>query len=125
MELDRKGVTRLVFKFKKYVVKIPNFTYEHSHFLQGCYANWSERKLTKNIKGCEGCIPSELLCPTLWCSWFGLIAIQPRVKPMDRDLTDEELSLYNGGNKEWFITNDIKKENFGYLNGKIVCVDYP
>lgn len=114
--MKRNGITRLVFVFKKFVVKIPNFTYEHDHFLIGCRANWSERKCWQQWKG--NYEVRNMLCPSLFCSWFGLIQIQARAKIMERDLYEVELIPFGD------LTRDTKKENFGYYKGRIVCVDY-
>ncbi len=117
MIINRKGVTRIVFVFSKFVIKIPNFIYQHNHFLQGCYANWSERQYCKSFRN----LPEfyDLVIPSHFCSWFGLIQIQARAIELDRHLTDEEWDKF----KE-VASNDMKKENFGYYKGRVVCLDY-
>jgi len=115
MKLVRKGVTRLVFLIGNYAIKIPNFTVQHSHFLQGCYANWSERMYTKMFKN----LPEiDRVAPTYFCSWFGLISIQQRVTELTRHLSEEEIDYFK------HQTTDIKSANFGYFQGRLVCVDY-
>lgn len=116
MVFKNNGVTRLVFLVGNIAIKIPNFTCQHSHFLKGCVANWNERLYTKSFKG----LPEFLdkVSPTLFCSWFGLISIQKRVVILDRHLKDHEKHYFRNQ------TTDIKKENFGYLKGKLVCIDY-
>lgn len=109
------GCTRIVFILKTIVIKIPNFLYQHNHFLQGCYANWSERYFTKIFKNN---ILIEKVAPTLFCSYFGLISIQKKVIELNRNLTTEEINHFQE------ITSDIKIQNFGYLNNKLVCIDY-
>lgn len=99
-----------------YAIKIPNFRYCHRHFLQGCYANWSERQSTRATRNDPGMFSK--IAPTLFCTWFGLLSIQRRAEPLDRNLTLMEIGQFT----PW--TTDLKKENFGYLNGKIVCIDY-
>ena len=115
MNLINKGVTRLVILIGNYAIKIPNFTCQHSHFLQGCYANWSERQYTKMFRN----LPEiKKVAPTYFCSWFGLVSVQARVIELNRHLTNEE--------REYFKhqTDDIKSANFGFLNGNLVCIDY-
>ena len=121
MILDKKGVTRIVILTKNYAIKIPNFLYQHNHFLQGCYANWSERMLYKMWKDYTD-EPNlrELIAPSYFCSWFGLIQIQKRVALLNRDLTKGEKKKF-----KIVASTDLKKENFGILDGRIVCVDYP
>lgn len=119
MKIDRKGVTRIVFIFRHFVIKIPNFNHCHQHFLQGCYANWSERVYCKRMKGVEGNKFYNKVAPSFWCSWFGLIQIQAKCTPVLRHLTDEEIEHFkdlHGG--------DYKKENFGWYKGRLVCLDY-
>ena len=120
MMFDKNGVTRLVFVFKTFVVKIPNFTCEHHHFLTGCQANWSERKQWKQWRNFKS-DRTNRLCPTLFCSWFGLVQIQARATILSNDqyLTSEQRIEFKD------ITNDIKPANFGYYKNRLVCVDYP
>lgn len=115
----KKGTTRIVFiLFEKWVIKIPNFTYSHLHFLNGCYANYSERDYCKKFKN----LP-EFYCkvaPSLFCSWFGLIQIQMYCKPLIYAISDydlERLSDVRG--------RETKTQNFGLYKNKIVCLDYP
>ncbi len=120
MKLDLKGITRIVFLIGKYAIKIPNFKYQHNHFLQGCYANWSERKYCKDFKTAnyEGNM-YEWVAPSYFCSWFGLVQIQARCETYNKHLTKEQKEFYKP-----LCGTDNKKENFGLLNGKLVCVDY-
>ena len=113
----KKGVTRIVLIFQTFVIKIPNFTYSHQNFLIGCTSNWNERHFCKIFKGYKDIIWN--VSPSIWCSWFGIIQIQKRCKPLNRDLTKEE-------KRKFKITcnEDFKKENFGYYNNKLVCLDY-
>ena len=126
MKVKTNGVTRIVFVFKKYVIKIPNFTHCHLHFIEGCYANWSERLFTKQFKNVDWkwndrpVNSHDLIAPTYFCLWFGLFSIQAKAMPMLENLTDEQKKLY-----EPLCQTDCKKENFGWLNGKLVCIDYP
>lgn len=128
----KKGVTRIVLIVFGYAIKIPNFTYSHHHFLQGCVCNSSERLFTKQwrpknnpekvgAKHYEFILETfEKINPTLFCSWFGLISIQKEVKLLGYDIKEID------GLKEHFkiVCTDFKSENFGLLNGKIVCIDY-
>lgn len=120
MKIDRKGITRIVFVFSKFVIKIPNFTYSMQHFLQGCYANWSERQYYKTHKGADyEHNMVEYVSPSYWCSWFGLIQIQARCEPMLECLTPEQQEFYKP-----LCSTDNKKENFGWYKGRLVCLDY-
>lgn len=121
MVFKLNGVTRLVILIGNYAIKIPNFTKEHRHFLYGCYANYSERNYCKVFKPINEEMSKfyNLVAPSYFCSWFGLIQIQGRCKPINRHLTKKEINFFkdvHGG--------DYKKENFGYYNDKLVCLDY-
>ena len=115
-----KGVTRIVFPIGRYVIKIPNFLVQHDHFLMGCVANYTERKIWKAYRSCQGMPQKDLVIPSSFCSWFGLIQIQHRavVRANDNHLTDEECEVFK------YITHDTKASNFGYYKGRLVCIDY-
>lgn len=119
MKVKLNGITRIVILFGSYAIKIPNFTNCHDHFLKGCCANWSERGLTiLSKKWKDSHHLKDKIAPTIFCSWFGLVSIQVRVEPLQFHLTEEQREDFK------CLTTDIKKENFGYLNGKMVCIDY-
>jgi len=44
--------------------------------------------------------------------------VQPRVELLQRGLTIDEKQLFAA------ITPDLERTNFGFLKGKLVCVDY-
>lgn len=116
-----EGITRMVFCIGKYVIKIPNFRYHHSHWLQGCCANWTERNYYKVFSKTnyeENMV--EHVAPSYFCSWFGLFQIQARCEPMTQDLTEEQKEFYHP-----LCGTDSKKENFAWYKGKLVCLDYP
>lgn len=117
MKVAKKGTTRNVFLCGGWVVKVPCIR-RHLHFLQGCYANWSERRYCKMMKGVDENVFYDLVAPSVWCSWFGLIQVQRRVSQPIRP--DEDLGKYMD-----VCSGDCKPDNFGYLNGRLVCCDYP
>lgn len=114
--IDFRGVTRLVFVFKSIVIKIPRLNFGHTNFLYGCLSNWKERQFYKKFKDVPGF--GELIVPTVWCSWFGLIQIQRRAYVLDRNLTQEEIEKFNK------VCTDSQGANFGIYNGNLVCIDY-
>jgi hypothetical protein len=118
MTFKQNGTTRLVFVFRRFVIKIPNFTCQHDHFLNGCSANWRERKYWKQWRHTEEM--GTRLCPTIFCSWFGLIQIQRKaaILPNDYHLSENELLPFGD------FASDNKPQNFGYYKGNLVMVDY-
>ena len=116
--IDSRGVTRLVFVFKHFVIKFPRLDHGHTNFLCGCLGNWKERQFYKKFKNILYLTDRNLVIPSIWCSWFGLFQIQKRAQPLNRELTPKEIYRFKN------ICTDIKKENFGIYNGNIVCIDY-
>lgn len=117
----KSGVTRKVILIFNIAIKIPNTEYSHNNFLQGCVANWSERNFCKMFKDAnydENLY--EFVAPSYFCSWFGLIQIQARCEKVVKEIPELEIKKYIP-----LCGTDIKKENFGYFNGKLVCLDYP
>ena len=114
--IDSRGVTRLVFIFRHFVIKVPRLNYGHTNFLYGCLSNWKERQFYKSFKN----IPTykDLIIPTLWCSWFGLFQIQKRAEVLNRELTKQEIRRFKK------VCTDSQGANFGVYKGKIVCIDY-
>lgn len=118
MKISLKGCTRIVILIGNYAIKIPNFKVSHLHFLYGCYSNYSERSQYKNIKKNKNNKFSNLIAPSIFCTWFGLIQIQKRCIELERHLTEEEKEIFKD------ICFDIKKENFGYYKNNLVCFDF-
>ena len=119
-KIIKKGCTRIVFIIGNYVIKIPNFEHSMQHFLYGCYANWSERVISKQVSKTINHPFTNKIAPCLFCCYFGLIFFFNRCIEKINDLTIDEINDYKDIHQ-----GDSKKENFGYLNGKLVCLDYP
>lgn len=138
MKVNRRGITRTVFIFKSFVIKVPNGRYSWSHFLQGLIANikegqsWRYNKHRPEIQ--------ELMCPVIWTSWGGWILIMKRADvegycdyirslPRIEDMSHSGIMKHNTEIYSKWINNgfggDDKADNYGFLNGKLVKVDYP
>ena len=120
MKVNRKGVTRIVLEFNTFVIKIPNFLY-WDHFLRGLLANIDERDTWKtSTLRIEGDL-SYLLCPVLWTSWGGWILCM-RKADVNKHIEEDRFLNYSA-----WVNNGYggdKAENFGYLEGRLVKVDY-
>jgi hypothetical protein len=118
INISCKGNYRTVILFKDFVIKIPVLT-SMQNFLYGCYCNWSERQFYKNAETLYLINNKYLLCPSYFCFIFGLFEIQKKAEELKEELTQEQIKRFTG------ITHDFKKENFGYINNNLVCLDYP
>lgn len=125
------GITRNVFLIGRYAIKIPRIS-NHLHFLQGCYSNWSERRFCKHTKSGDYETRScyNMVAPSLWCSWFGIVQIQRRCIPLDPNPMSHK-SITRPFLKKHFgrVCTDIKHDNFGWLEidgceSVLVCLDY-
>lgn len=117
MRIATNGITRIVFIFKHFVIKIPNFRYSHLHWLQGCYANWSERNYCKVFATMDDKELLNKVAPSYYCSIFGLLQVQARCENLDRELTKQELEYF----KDF---GDLKSDNAGFYKGRVVLLDY-
>lgn len=138
MRICLHGVTRIVFIFRGFVIKIPNFTYSWDHFLKGLVSNIREKN-TWNYNGYSEerrLLREELLCPVLWCSWGGWILVM-RKADVDRHYTEVYNAAYYGNidpekevalrYKKWIdagFGGDDKCDNYGYLGDRLVKIDY-
>jgi len=112
-----KGITRIVINLFGIVIKLPNFFNGHFNFLQGCVSNYKERQLYKEFKNLKPI--SDLICPSYFCSYFGILQIQKRCIVNTKELTEEELKRF-----EPVRNGESKPINFGFIGNKMVCLDY-
>lgn len=111
----KQGITRIVFIFKNYVIKIPNYRYGYQYILKGLLANLQEKNLWNFHKG-----KTDKLCPVLYCSPFCLFLIMPKAEKVGEvEITKEVAKNYF---KDYPL--DYGKRNFGLYNGKIILLDY-
>jgi hypothetical protein len=113
----RVGTTRCVFLIGNYAIKIPVWRKNFFHgkiqpFLKGWLCNRNEYLWSKSrMLAC--------VCPVIHSFLFSLIIVMPRT----RELSDAEFCMLD--NKEYIIGSiEYKRTSFGWLNNKIVAVDY-
>jgi len=140
MVINSTGITRIVFVFKTFVVKVPNWHYSWHHFLKGILANIQENHAWKYNSGNLESGKSHLLCPVKWCSWGGWILIMERADmkrwenevrsmPSFKNNTDlfaikaENARLYSKWVEAGFGGDD-KVDNYGYYKDRLVKIDY-
>ena len=128
MIINKQGCFRIVILIGNYAIKIPNFLNGYRYFLKGILSNHQEIMLSKNFNH------HSKYCPVLFSIWGGWLNIMPKCQI----LTDEE--FINNINEEWLYIKDViltedaiidrklpvelKSDSFGWLNGRIVSVDY-
>ncbi len=133
--INSTGITRIVFVFKTFVIKIPNFRYSFQHFLKGLIGNINESQTWKYNRHRPEIL--EMICPVLWCSWGGWVLIMKRADvdgyiewikslpplPEGTDLIEHNKMFYS----KWInagLGGDDKADNYGFLKGNVVKIDY-
>ncbi|QBZ71712.1 hypothetical protein [Escherichia phage Skure] len=115
----RSGRCRFVFFIGRYAIKIPRLN-SYEGFLQGLLSNITERKWRN--------YPDKHLCPVVYANCIGLIVIMLRAQEVtDFEKFKKDLDVICNDEKglgEEFYRWDGTAKNFGYLNGKLVKVDY-
>ena len=103
-----KGTMRRVFILKNIAIKIPLN-------IKGYLANINEIHNWYKYKQCK-----EYLCPIIFHDLLGFIVVMKRVQPV-YDLDEYDISFMDYTIP---VFNDIKRNNFGLLDGKLVKIDY-
>lgn len=112
-----KGITRIVLNCLFFAIKIANPFNGHLNFLQGCLSNYKERQFYKSFKNYKPIC--NMICPSYYCSYFGLVQVQKRCDVNTKELTNEELEYFKP-----VRNGESKPQNFGFIGDKIVCLDY-
>ena len=130
MRVIQSGVTRTVILTRRYAIKLPSLRpYGDGlagllwSICRGILANQSEQQWWTTA-------PDDMrqyLCPVLR-SWFGAVVnVYPRCEPFEADEATAEKMF----TREWTPVEllfphpgDNKPDNYGWLNGRLVCLDY-
>lgn len=107
----KSGVTRNVLLFKNYAIKFPTFR-SWKLFLCGLLANMQEKEFSG--------VWVEL-CPVVFSVPFGFCTIMMRAVPISEEEFD---SIFENIPEHIVKIAESKSQNYGYLNGKLVAVDY-
>lgn len=114
-KIDRTGCTRIVILIGNFAIKIPAFDCEWRLFLRGLLANMQEARWAKT--------GWDELCPVKFSIPGGFFLIMKRA----RELTDNEflaLNLKEFIHDDCIIPVELKSNSFGYIDGKLVAIDY-
>ena len=107
----KHGTTRVVFLCGAYAFKIPTFK-SWNLFLNGLLANMQE-KLFSGVW--------EELCPVVWAIPGGFCVVMRRAQPISEEQWEEVCGHIP---EHIFNIAESKSINYGWLDGKIVAVDY-
>jgi hypothetical protein len=121
MKVISKGTTRWVIFLGDYAIKIPSLM-GYTYFLHGLLANIYEKRNYEYAK--QGFYQIEKFCPIVFFLPLGIMSIMKKTKVLS---IGEYASFdYNSFCKMNEVTFNIENKNdsFGYLNGRIVAIDY-
>lgn len=120
----KNGATRIVFIFNRFVIKVPNIR-EYKLFLQGILSNLQEKTFSGWYVG--------RLANVYFCDVLGLFLVMEKAEEVT-NMNDDELyeylyrNIYNkipdDDGEKIFMMSDCKVNNWGYINGKLVKIDY-
>ena len=117
MKVFFKGSSRWVFVIGNFALKIPSLK-SWRRFLYGLLANMQELEFN-TMKEAQ-----DKLCPIKFYFPLGFLVIMPKVRVLkDGELTMLQLQEFCI-NKTYVIPAEHKCDSFGYLNGKLVAIDY-
>lgn len=125
MQINKTGGTRYVLLTKRYVFKLPR-TNSWKAFVQGMLSNLTEGQWKD--------YGNTNLCPIKYSNRLGLLVVMARareVKDLDKYKADLErlMDEESAGTDPYslgadFFEYDAAPKNFGYLNGRLVKIDY-
>ena len=109
------GVTRFVFLTKNYAIKIPSL-HSWKQFLLGLLANMQEEEVSS--------MGNDRLCPVLF-SCLGFVVVMPRCEALSPNYCQDYIAkVFYGSDDPSLRRLETKLENYGLLEGKLVCIDY-
>lgn len=110
------GTTRIVLLIGPLAIKFPIVIYGWRMFLLGLLANMQERQFSRT--------GWPELCPVLWSLPGGWLIVMRRAREMTA-LEFEQINLEQWIDRgEYIIPVEIKRNSFGWIDGKLVAVDY-
>ena len=109
------GSTRIVILVWKWAIKVPSFV-EWRLFLLGLLANMQESKFSKT--------GWAELCPVVFSLYGGFLIVMLRADPLSRDQFNEIDFDKWVDRGDYRIPVENKLDSFGFLENKLVAVDY-
>lgn len=113
----RKGSTRYVYRVGRYAVKIPSL-YSWEAFIHGLLANMQEHRFSQT--------KDSRLCPVVFYIRGGFMCVMPWVDELleQRMPKDKYTNFVAADVYGLVVPAENKADSFGYLNGRLVAVDY-
>jgi hypothetical protein len=113
---NRQGITREVFLVGRFAIKVPKLIYGWHKFLCGLLANMQERVFART--------GWPELCPVVFAVPGGWLLVMRRADPLGEDewMAFDAEAFCNRDDR--VIPAEIKRDSFGWLDGRIVAVDY-
>lgn len=121
MKIDRTGCSRIVILTRRWALKIPAFIDSSNRwswrtFCEGMLANMQEVAFSR--------AEWPELCPVRFHLPLGILSVMPKV----RLLTDEEFCAMDfkafTEKENYYVPVEKKANSFGWLNEKVVVIDY-
>jgi hypothetical protein len=109
-----QGASRMVLLVGPYALKFPTVK-RWELFLHGLLSNMQEAKFSATNW--------PELCPVLFALPGGLLVVMPRCTTLSEKLTREEYQAFTD-RPDYVIPAENKADSFGYMNGRLVAVDY-
>lgn len=120
MKWVKDGATRYVLLTKKRAIKLPRPTTWRS-FLSGLLANNQELVFSRAFSNRD-----DRLCPVQFWLPLGIVIVMPRAVPLTRlefEARYRQIAeLCRPG--EYEVPAEMKPSSFGWLDGRIVAIDY-
>ena len=110
----KKGSSRIVILIGNYAFKFP-YIFLWQNFLFGLIANINEVRFNR--------LKDSRLAPVVFWIPFGLFLVMKRANPLinfDKKLLTDFCLEKNG----LVLPVELKKDSFGYINNKLVAIDY-
>ena len=123
----KRGSRRIVFLTETRAYKIPNFLARWPSFLAGFLENLNERYWW-SADGSRKRDPREPwrypgLAEIFYADRFGLLVVMRRAQQCEQ-YPEREVNDLIANNRNLRYTTDNKPANLGYVDGKLVFVDY-
>ena len=125
----KKGRTRFVIIIYHWAIKVPQFRYKWSNFLEGLLCNIQEVKFSK--------MKDDRMCPIKFYIPGGWLVVMPRCESItDLDYSNIDINkFWPAANEDYHPDNmcdkikfnvpvEQKQDSFGYYNDNIVAIDY-